>query len=152
LTFLKPLAKTKGKLQLSGALRRSKTEVAMFRAIEMWLKRRRENAELAAMESGERERVARDLGVSISELDYLVRESHDPVQLPQMLAALGIDEEALRRAQPALLRDMRRTCSFCTETLECRYEIRDGTVGLTYQQFCPNRKELDDLLADRQSR
>ena len=93
----------------------------MFHALEVWLKRRRENAELAAMQSGERERVAHDLGVSTSELDYLVRESHDPVQLPQMLAALGIDAEAVRRAQPALMRDMRRTCSLCTETLECRY-------------------------------
>lgn len=121
----------------------------MFHAIEVWLKRRRESAELDAMQSGERERVARDLGISTGELDFLVRESHDPVQLPQMLAALGIDEEALRRTQLALLRDMQRTCSLCTETLECRYEIRDGTVGLTYQTFCPNRKELDELLEAR---
>ena len=121
----------------------------MFHVLELWLKRRRENAELSAMEAGERDRVARDLGVSPAELSYLVRESHDPVQLPQMMAALGIDEEAVRRAQPALLRSMRRTCSLCTETVECRYELRDGTAGLTYQEFCPNRKELEELLVTR---
>lgn len=118
----------------------------MFRAIELWLRRRRENAELAAMEAGERERVARDLGVSTSELDYLVRESHDPAQLPRMLAALGIDGEALRRVQPALLRNMRRTCSLCGEVERCRQEFREGMAPLTYGAFCPNTAELDELL------
>ena len=124
----------------------------MFHALEVWLKRRRENAELAAMQSEERERIARDLGVSTGDLDYLVRESHDPVQLPQMLAALGIDEVAARRAQPALLRDMQRTCGMCRESVECSHEIRQGTAGLTYQEFCPNRNELDEILAEQQAK
>ena len=118
----------------------------MFHALEVWLKRRRESTELEAMGAGERDRVARDLGVSTSELDFLVRESHDPVQLPKMLAALGIDEAALRRAQPVLVREMRRTCSLCSEAGECQYEIQEGTAALTYEQFCPNQQELRRLV------
>jgi hypothetical protein len=145
LTFLKARVRARGTLQLAGTLRRPEMEAAMFHALEVWLKRQRERSELEAMGAGERDRVARDLGVSTNDLDFLVRESHDPVQLPQMLEALGIDEAALRRAQPALLRDMRRTCSLCSEAVECRWEIHTGTAALTYEEFCPNREELRRL-------
>lgn len=122
----------------------------MFHGLAEWLKRRRESAELAAMNPEERDRVAHDLGISTNELDFLVRESHDPAELPQMLFALGIDEAALRRTELALLRDMQRTCSLCGEREMCRYEIRDGTAPLTYPSFCPNAEHLTQLLETTQ--
>lgn len=117
----------------------------MLHTLADWLRRRRERDELDALDADQRDRVAQDLGVSASELDYLVRESHDPVQLPQMLKALGIDESALRRAAPALLRDMQRVCSLCAVSGECRYEIAEGTAALTYPEFCPNADTLAGL-------
>lgn len=78
----------------------------MHQIIADWLKRRREGAELDSLDQRQRARVAHDLGVTTTDLDFLVRESRDPLQLPKMLAALGIDEAALRRAEPAMPRDM----------------------------------------------
>ena len=117
----------------------------MIRAFADWLKRRRDYVELSALDADERERVAQDLGVSANELEYLVREAHDPVQLPRMMAAVGIDEAALRRAQPALMRDMERVCSLCEATSLCREEIATGTAGVSYPYYCPNAGELKQL-------
>jgi uncharacterized protein YjiS (DUF1127 family) len=117
----------------------------MIRAFADWLKRRRERAELDALDAGERSRLAQDLGVGTAELDYLVRESHDPAQLPRLMAAIGIDEAALQRAQPALLRDMERVCSLCEATNLCRHELASGTAGVSYPYFCPNAEELREM-------
>lgn len=114
----------------------------MIQAFADWLKRRRDCAELGALDSDERDRLAQDLGVGVAELDYLVRESHDPQNLPRMMAAIGIDEAALQRAHPTLLRDMERVCGLCTKTSKCRHELADGTAGVTYLYFCPNAAEL----------
>lgn len=119
----------------------------MFQTLADWLKRRRERAELDALDGDERDRVAHDLGVSAAELDFLVEESHDPIQLPQMLTALGIDEARLRRAEPAMLRDMQRVCSLCGLADACSHMIADGVAGLTYPEFCPNAETLKALAA-----
>ena len=119
----------------------------MFQTLADWLKRRRDRAELDALDADEHDRVAHDLGVSATELDYLVQESHDPIQLPQMLAALGVDEARLRRAQPALLRDMQRVCSLCGLADACSHMIADGVAGETYPVFCPNADTLKALAA-----
>lgn len=117
----------------------------MIHAFAEWLKRRRDRAELSALDTDERDRVAHDLGVGAAELDFLVREGHDPLELPRMLAAIGIDEAALARAQPALRRELERVCSLCESTTLCRHELADGTAGVSYPYFCPNAEELKAL-------
>jgi hypothetical protein len=117
----------------------------MFQILADWLKRRREGAELDALDDGQRMRVAHDLGVSVTDLDFLVREARDPVQLPQMLAALGIDETALRRAEPAMARDMLRVCSLCVSVDACKYALAQGFADLAYPNFCPNAEALSAL-------
>src|SRR5437868_15118642 len=87
-----------------------------------WLKQRRELKELMeyAADPGELERVARELNVTPADLDMLVRRgSQGANELRYTLTALGIDETALWRAEPALLRDMERVCSFCTHKRQC---------------------------------
>ena len=74
-----------------------------------WLKQRRELNELTefAADPGELERVARELNVAPTDLEMLVRKgSQGANELSDTLTALGIDEVALWRAEPALLRDM----------------------------------------------
>ena len=69
-----------------------------------WLKQRRELKELMeyAADPGELERVARELNVTPADLEMLVRQGSQAAnELPYTLTALGIDETALRRAEPA---------------------------------------------------
>jgi hypothetical protein len=113
-----------------------------------WLKQRRELNELMeyAADPGELERVARELNVTPADLEMLVRQgSQRGNELPEMLKALDIDEMALWRAQPALLRDMERVCSFCTHKRQCHQELASGTAATNYVEYCGNADTIDIL-------
>jgi hypothetical protein len=113
-----------------------------------WLKLRRESSELMeyAAGPGELERVARELNVTPAELEMLVRRgSQGASELPEMLRALGIDEATLRRAEPALLLDMERVCSFCKQKRRCYRELAAGTAPANYLEFCENADTFEAL-------
>src|SRR5436305_8645531 len=76
-----------------------------------WLKHRRELSEIRQMDRTDFDRIASDLRVSPGDLDTLVRQGpHAADELPKLLKALGIDEAALARTEPMVLRDMERVC------------------------------------------
>ena len=113
-----------------------------------WLKQRRELNELTefAADPGELERVARELNVAPTDLEMLVRKgSRGANELSDTLTALGIDEVALWRAEPALLRDMERVCSFCTHKRRCHQELAAGTAATNYVEYCENSDSMDAL-------
>jgi hypothetical protein len=113
-----------------------------------WLKQRRELNELTkyAADPGELERVARELNVTSADLEMLVRQgSQGANELSYTLTALGIDETALSRAEPALLRDMERVCSFCTHKRRCHQELAAGTAATNYAEYCNNSDTIDTL-------
>jgi hypothetical protein len=99
-----------------------------------------------AADPGEFERVARELNVAPAELEMLVRRgSQGTNELPEMLTALGIYETAVWRAEPALLRDMERVCSFCTQKRRCHQELAAGTAATNYVEYCGNADTIDML-------
>ena len=111
-----------------------------------WLKQRRELNELTefAADPGELERVARELNVTPADLEMLVRQgSQGANELSYTLTA--IDETALWRAEPALLRDMERVCSFCTHKRRCHQELAAGTAATNYVEYCNNSETIDAL-------
>jgi hypothetical protein len=113
-----------------------------------WLKQRRELNELMEYpaDPDELERVARDLNVTPADLEMLVRQGlRGANELPHTLSALGIDETALCRAEPALLRDMERVCSFCTHKRRCHQELAAGTAAMNYVEYCENSDTIDAL-------
>lgn len=113
-----------------------------------WLKQRRELNELIdfAADPAELGRVARELNVTPADLKMLVeRGSHSANELPYTLTALGINETALRRAEPALLRDMERICSLCTHKRRCHQELAAGTAAKNYVEYCENSDTMDIL-------
>lgn len=91
------------------------------------------------------EYIARDLGVSVSDLHELDRMGDQPLLLPRMLAALEIDAAELVRTEPATVRDMQRVCALCDCKPRCRAELRDGDAAVTYEGFCPNALTLKGL-------
>ena len=98
------------------------------------------------LNTAEFDRIASELRVSPSDLSELVRQGpHAADELPQMLKALGIDEEALSRTQPLVLRDMERVCALCHQKGECVREFAAGTVAEHYEEYCPNAPTIDVL-------
>jgi hypothetical protein len=104
-----------------------------------WLKHRRELNEMRQLDRTDFNRIAADLEVSPGELDELVRRGpHASDELPVMLKALGIDEAALERTQPLVLRDMERVCALCRHKSQCDHDLVAGTAAEHYKGYCPN--------------
>src|SRR5260370_9687362 len=98
-----------------------------------WLKHRRELNEMRQLDTAEFDRIANDLRISPGDLNDLVRQGpHAADELPKLLEALGIDEEALVRAEPMLLRDMERVCALCRHKRQCDRDLAGGTSAEHY--------------------
>jgi transcriptional regulator with XRE-family HTH domain len=111
-----------------------------------WLKHRRELDELRQLSGSEFDRIAGELRVSPGELNELVRQGpHAADELPKLLQALGIDEEALARSQPLVLRDMERVCALCDHKGRCIGDLAHGTSAEHYQAYCLNASTIGGL-------
>ena len=114
-----------------------------------WLKHRRELSEIRQMDREDFERIAADLQVSPGDLDELVQHGeHAADELPRMLNALGIDEAALARTEPMVLRDMERVCALCRDKPRCHRDLAAGTAGAHYEDYCLNAPTIDRLGSD----
>ena len=111
-----------------------------------WLKHRRELNELRQLNTVEFDRIASELRVSPTDLNELVRQGpHAADELPKMLKVLGIDEEALARTQPLVLRDMERVCALCADKGECDRDLAAGTAAQHYKGYCLNAPSIEVL-------
>jgi hypothetical protein len=62
-----------------------------------------------------------------------------------MLKVLGIDEEALARTQPLVLRDMERVCALCADKGKCERDLAAGTAAEHYKGYCLNAPTIEVL-------
>lgn len=111
-----------------------------------WLKHRRELSEIRQMDRSDFDRIAGDLRVSPNDLDELVRKGpHAADELPKLLKELGIDEAALARTQPLVLRDMERVCALCHSKTQCDRDLAAGTSAEHYEGYCLNAPTIELL-------
>ena len=111
-----------------------------------WLKHHREMNEMRRLDRGDFDRIASDLRIAPDDLEDLIRHGHHAAdELPKMLEQLGINAEALGRAQPLLLRDMERVCSLCDHKGQCDRDLADGTAAENYHGYCGNAATLESL-------
>jgi len=111
-----------------------------------WLKHRREIREMCDCGSGEFAAIAHDLGVTPDDLDTFVRQGpHAADELPKLLKALGIDETAIARTQPLVLRDMERVCAVCQHKRQCDHDLAAGRSAQHYEEYCGNAATIDAL-------
>jgi transcriptional regulator with XRE-family HTH domain len=111
-----------------------------------WLNHRRELNELHQLDRAELDRIAGDLQVSSRALEELVEKGpRSADELMGLLKALGIDQAALAKTQPTVLRDMERVCALCQHKRECDQDIETGTAAERYQTYCPNASAIAEL-------
>ena len=111
-----------------------------------WLKHRREMSDIRQLSSSEFDRIASELKVSPDDLNELVRKGpHAADQLPKLLDVLGIDEQALKRTEPLVLRDMERVCALCHHKGECVRDLASGVAAERYEDYCANAPTIDRL-------
>lgn len=113
-----------------------------------WLKHRRELNEMRKLDRDDFERIANELQVSPEDLDSLVHHGpHAADELPKVLKALGVNEAALARAEPLVLRDMERVCALCRDKRQCNHDLAAGTSADHYRDYCLNAATIDKLAA-----
>lgn len=95
--------------------------------------------ELEAANDHTRSRIAGDLGIDPSTLHEVVVHGTGADRLMErMMADFGIDAAALRKADPAGIRDIEILCSQCASKGRCARELAAGTAVARAAAFCPN--------------
>jgi hypothetical protein len=98
--------------------------------------------ELAQCRPEEANAIARELGVSLSELGIFASKGPASSQLLNaMLRALRIDPH------PRVVHDLHRLCMACVDKIRCERELAAGTAVKHFREFCPNAATLDALLS-----
>lgn len=111
-----------------------------------WLKHRQAIREIRGLDGGEFASIAHDLRIAPADLDTLVRQGpHAADELPKLLKALGIDEKALSRTEPLVLRDMARVCALCQQKTRCDRDLDAGTSPEHYAGYCLNASTIEAL-------
>jgi hypothetical protein len=96
-------------------------------------------------------RIAKDLGVSVSDLRGLATKGPGAADvLQKMLLALSVDPKTLAEADPAVMRDLQRICILCGQKGRCHHELAKGTAAKHFREFCPNAYTLDALLDQKE--
>jgi hypothetical protein len=62
-----------------------------------------------------------------------------------MLSAIAVDAQALTNGDPAVMRDLQRTCILCDHKSRCQRELAEGTAARHFREFCPNAYTFDAL-------
>jgi hypothetical protein len=92
-------------------------------------------------------RMAKDIGVTASQLQELVRKGPDSANLlKRMLVALHVDPKIIADMDPLVMREMKWLCITCSNKRRCEHELAKGTAAQHFQQFCPNAVSIVELL------
>lgn len=93
---------------------------------------------------------ARDLNISPQELERRRVENPRAAELmPARLAASGIDPGYVRAAEPAVYRDLERTCSHCGSAKRCAHDLAAGDIESGQRDYCLNAGTIDALGLDQ---
>lgn len=112
-----------------------------------WQKRRARLAEFDNCDSAEMQRMALDLGTSVSELRILAGHDEDAAELVRRrLHSLKIDPATI---EPAVMRDLQRCCSQCGAKTLCAHELEDNPKAKSWPKYCPNEQTIDALVAEK---
>jgi len=104
-----------------------------FRA---WWRRR---SELEAMDRGELEHIAGDLGMTAAELkDLAARGPHAADQLRERMRIMGIAGADVAQVTHGLMRDLERTCTYCQEKGRCGRDLAGHPGDRAWEGYCPN--------------
>jgi hypothetical protein len=134
--------------------------IAILNAVGDWLRTRgaaRDHIrQLGVFSEDEMARVARDLKMSRSELRLAMALSPGFVDLiarrmglllARRLAALGLDRQQLRQANPPLLQALTSTCAGCAHHCRCEEDLDRVPDSPAWKGYCPNSKAIEALQA-----
>ena len=121
------------------------------KAISQWLRdwtRRGSALELKCCGEDEVERMAKDIGVSASELRRLATLGPDSADLLlRRMAALDLDRKEVSQTEPRTFQDLQRVCTMCNRHRRCKGDLARDSADPAWQDYCPNATTLMALNA-----
>jgi len=115
--------------------------VSPLQAILRWVRERisAPGYELAACGDREVEQIARDIGVSPTELYQLARSDEAGTELLlERMAALDLDCKEVARLMPDTMHDLQRLCTLCTTRRRCTRDLARDANDPNWKDYCPN--------------
>ena len=113
-----------------------------------WTRRASARLELTCCGEEEVERLARDVGVSASELRRLANLGPDSADLLlRRMAALDLDRNEVSRTEPRTFQDLQRVCALCNSHRRCKRGLARDAADPAWQDYCPNAATLMALNA-----
>lgn len=92
------------------------------------------------------ERIAKDAGVSVSELRRLASEGPQSAELLLgRMAALDLDRNEVARIESQVFRDLQRVCTMCESHGRCARELMRDSADPAWKNYCPNAETLMEL-------
>ena len=94
------------------------------------------------------ERMARDLGISPTELHQLDSRGPESADLLiERLAAMDLDRNEVARVEPAVFHDLQRVCTMCNCHRRCARDLARAPQDPAWKGYCPNAQTLATLSA-----
>ena len=104
--------------------------------------------ELKCCGEEEVERMAKDIGLSSSELRRLASLGPDSADLLlRRMAALDLDRKEVSQTEPRTFQDLQRLCSMCNHHRRCRGDLARDADDPAWHDYCPNASTLMALNA-----
>jgi len=115
-----------------------------------WSGRLRAMADLDRCGYAEAERIARDVGVSGTELFTFAGKWPDAADLLySRMNEIKLDRKKVTEIEPQVMRDLQRVCTVCGSKRRCAHELATKPSDPAWQKYCPNATTLSALAADR---
>jgi hypothetical protein len=93
------------------------------------------------------ERIARDFGVSASDLHRLASLGSGSADLLlHRMATLELDQDEVSRLTPTF-QDLQRVCSMCESHRRCARDLASDSANQAWKDYCPNAATLIALNA-----
>ncbi len=104
--------------------------------------------ELKCFGDAEVERIAKDVGVSASELRTLAMFGPEAADLLlRRMAALDLDRNEIARIEPQTFQDLQRVCVMCEHHRRCARDFAHDPASEAWKEYCPNAATLIALNA-----
>jgi hypothetical protein len=102
-----------------------------------------ERSDLNCLAKDEVERVAADLGMTVSDLYALARRGPEAaLLLERRMAALDLDRDEILQSEPGVFRDLQRVCTLCRSKKQCSRDMASNPDSAVWKDYCPNAGTL----------
>jgi hypothetical protein len=111
-----------------------------------WIGNRQAISELQSCSPEEFRRIAADTGASPDALKALAARWPDSAGLlSRRMSVLNLDENDISRTHPAVVNDLRRLCSLCSNKGQCEHDLDCNPADSSWRGYCPNTVTLTAL-------